>query len=104
MSDGEPAPPGLSSRMKERLGAGSSVRGEEERKRKKRDEPPRSHRREYKQRPDNRYNSHRESNRQFFLEILEISQYMRFPKTCGADVAVLNFQRRISYLNKHSKN
>ncbi|KAL5250061.1 hypothetical protein ACHWQZ_G015959 [Mnemiopsis leidyi] len=63
MSDGEPAPPGLSSRMKERLGAGSSVRGEEERKRKKRDEPPRSHRREYKQRPDNRYNSHRESNR-----------------------------------------
>ena len=70
MSDGEPAPPGLSSRMKERLGAGSSSRGDEERKRKKRDEPARPHRREYRQRNDNRYNSHRDSNREF-LEIFE---------------------------------
>ena len=68
MSDGEPAPPGLSSRMKDRLGGGgSSSRGDEEKKapRKKRDEPAsRPPRRDYRPRNDNnRYNSHRGSNR-----------------------------------------
>jgi len=41
MSDGEPAPPGLSSRMKGRLGGGRSEEAEE-RKRRRRDEPARS--------------------------------------------------------------
>ena len=71
MSDGEPAPPGLSSRMKERLGRGSSSgRGDEEKKRKKRDEPARPPRRDYRPR-ENRYNSHRDSNRELPWGLLE---------------------------------
>ena len=60
MSDGEPAPPGLSSRMKERLGGSTSRPVEEEKKKRSKKEevaaPPRAAppRRDYKSSKDTR--------------------------------------------------